>query len=72
MWLISDTYGIISWCRLWENTATCTPYKRYLDKELHGTYPLDGNHQQHSGRRAMTYCPGETGPNPYSDSGAPH
>ena len=33
---------------------------------------LDGDHQQCSGRRATTYCPGETGPNPYSGSGVPH
>ena len=23
-------------------TATCKPYKRFLDKELHGTYSQDG------------------------------
>ena len=30
--------------------ATCKPYERFLDKELHGTYLLDGDHQQRSGR----------------------
>ncbi|XP_050278247.1 probable O-methyltransferase 3 [Quercus robur] len=53
-------------------TATCKPYKRFPDKELHGTYSLDGSRQQRSGRRATTYYPGETGPNPYSGSGTPH
>ena len=53
-------------------TVICKPYKRFLDKELHGTYSLDGNHQQRLGRRATTYCLGETGSNPYSGSGMPH
>ena len=29
--------------------ATCKPYERFPDKELHGTYLLDGDHQQRSG-----------------------
>ena len=36
-------------------TAICRPYKCYLDKRLHGTYTLDGDHQQRSGRQATTY-----------------
>ena len=40
----------------------CKPYKLFPDKELHGTYSLDGNHQQRSRRWATTHCPGEIGP----------
>ena len=29
-------------------------------KELHGTYSLDGDHQQRSGRRTTRNCPRET------------
>ena len=48
-------FGIISWHRLWE-IATCKPYYRFPDKELHGTYSLDGDHQQRSGRRTTHDC----------------
>ena len=34
--------------------------KRFLDKELHGTYSINGDHQQRSGRRAATICSRET------------
>ena len=60
-------------CHLWESSfeiAACRPYKRYPNKGLYGTYTLDGDHQQRLGRRATTYCLGETGPNPYSGSEA--
>jgi len=33
-----------------ETLATCKPYYRFMNKKLHGTYSLDGNHQQSSGR----------------------
>ena len=46
-------FGIISWCRLWERVTSSKPYHRFPDKELHGTYSLDGDHQQHSRRRTM-------------------
>ena len=52
--------------------ATCKPYYRFLDKELHSTHSLNGNHQQHLGRRAATHCFGEAIPNPYSSSGTSH
>jgi len=52
VWLTSDFFCIISCHRLWE-IAICKPYYHFLDKELHGTYSLDGDHQQRSGRRIM-------------------
>ena len=41
----------------------CKPYHRFPDKELHGTYSLDGNHQQHSRRSIVYHRPQEAGPN---------
>ena len=45
---------------------------RFSDKELYGTYSLDDNYQQCSGRRVATNCPGEAGPNPHGSSGTSH
>ena len=65
-------FGIINWRRLWEILATFKPYCHFLDKELHCTYSLDGDHQQRSGRQAATHYPGEASPNPHSHSGTSH
>ena len=63
---------MISWRHLWETLTTCKPYYHFPDKELHGTYSLNGDHQQRSRRRAAAYCPGEVSPNLYSSSGISH
>ena len=48
------------------------PYYRFLDKELHGTYSLNGDLQQCSRRRAVTYYPGKASPNHHNSSGTSH
>ena len=63
---------MISWRHLWETLTTCKPYYHFPDKELHGTYSLNGDHQQRSRRRTAAYCPGEVSPNLYSSSGISH
>ena len=65
-------FGIISWCRLWERVTSSKPYHRFPDKELHGTYSLDGDHQQHSRRWTMHHHPRETGSNSRCCHRMPH
>ena len=45
---------------------------RFPNKELHGTYSLNGNYQQRSGRRTATHYPGEVGLNPHGSNGTFH
>ena len=41
-------------------------------KELHGTHSINGNHQQHSGRRVVTDCSREASADPDSSRRTPH
>ena len=65
-------FGIISWRRLWERVTSSKPYHRFPDKELHGTYSLDGDHQQHSRRRTMHHHPRGTASNSRHCHRMPH
>ena len=73
-WVLCDLltiFGIIGWHRLWK-IATCESYYHFLDKELRGTYSLDGNHQQCSRRRTTHDRPRETGSNSRRCHRVPH
>ena len=65
-------FGIINLRHLWERTATCKPYKRFSDKELHGTHSLNGKHQQRSGRQTMWNYTWQTCSDSRRGRGAPH
>ena len=46
--------------------------KRFLDKKLHGTYSINGDHQQRLGRRAVTDCSRKTSADFNRSRGMPH
>ena len=69
MWLTKDFWH--HQLALSMGKVTCKPDYHFLDKELHRTYSLDGNHQQQSGR--TTYDrPWEIGSDSHRGRRMPH